>query len=275
MYPIKRRRVLALFGAVFFTLGLALIMIQERLIFFPEQISEQYTFKFKNFDEIFFDFEGQKMNSLLFPEDSSDIVLLYLHGNAGSLVGWGDVASKLRDELSVGVWIVDYPGYGKSEGSIQSERQLLAFTEHFLSVARKAFPQKNFVMYGRSIGSGPAAWVAAKYKLPLILETPYASFSKLASEHAPWFPSFLKRYTFETLKWLKNYKQPLLLIHGNQDEVIPVEHSHLLKEALPKSNFKEIVGGTHNNLSDFKDYWSSLRVFVNKLTPVDLRELSL
>lgn len=260
------RRLYALAGASIFTLLLGLIMIQERLIFFPEKLAEDHVFDFKKSVEKKFSFENLKISTLYFPEDSSKSVILYFHGNAGSLRNWGAVGEELRAHLKQSVWVLDYPGYGKSEGTITSERQLLDLADAFYSKAVEEFSGKKIIVYGRSIGSGPAAWLAAKYKLPLILETPYTSFSKLASELAPWFPSFLRRYSFETDKWLKGFAEPLLLIHGTHDEVIPSHHSQNLQRALAGATYAEIPMGNHNNLSDFEEYWVALtKFFGNKM----------
>lgn len=255
----KKHKFYALLGATFFTIALGLIMIQERLIFFPEKLNPEHSFSFKNSEEQNFDFEGFKINSLLFPEETSKQVIIYFHGNAGSLNGWGEVAAELRAKLKINVWIVDYPGYGKSEGTIQSERQILAFAERFYEVVKQKFPNSNLIAYGRSIGSAPATWLATQKHIPLILESPFSSFSTLASEIAPWFPSFLRRYSFKNEVWLKSYKLPLFLVHGSQDEVIPVKHSRDLSKKFPNSKYVEVHGATHNNLSSFAEYWQLMK----------------
>ena len=258
------RRFWAFFGAVTFTLLLGLIVIQEKLIFFPEKLESNYAFNIQNASEFYFTFESLSIHSLLFSEPHSQELVLYFHGNAGSLKNWALVGEELRDKLKLNVWILDYPGFGKSEGSISSERQLLALAEQFYLEAKAKFPLSKLIIYGRSIGTGPASWLAAKYKAPLILETPYSSFSKLASQHAPWFPSLLRRYSFKTSEWLNSFQEPLLLLHGTRDEVIPHSHSIELSEKIPGSYYVEIEGATHNNLSEAQIYWNALTEFIDK-----------
>lgn len=261
----SRPKVYAFAGALFFTLVLGLIMVQERLIFFPEKLDADYKFSFNNATEEDFEFEGLKISSLLFPEESSKQVILFFHGNAGSLKGWGEVGEELRAKLKVNIWVLDYPGYGKSEGIIQSERQLLALAERFYELAKLRFPKSQLIAYGRSIGSAPAAWMAVQKKIPLILESPFSSFSKLASEIAPWFPPFLRRYSFKNETWLENYKLPLLLIHGAGDEVIPVNHSRDLSKKITHARYVEVGGAAHNNLSSYEDYWLALKETLKSL----------
>jgi len=262
----KRQKLYALAGAVFFTLVLGLIMVQERLIFFPEKLPANHLFTFKNSSEQYFEFEGLKINSLLFPDAMSQQVVLYFHGNAGSLKGWGEVAEELRAKLKMSVWMVDYPGYGKSEGIIQSERQLLALAERFYEVAQQKFPTSKLIIYGRSIGSAPAVWLATQKKLPLILESPFSSFSKLASEIAPWFPSFLRRYSFKNEQWLETHRLPLFLVHGTADEVIPVRHSQDLAKKFPHAQYVEVKGAGHNNLSEHEEYWRAMTEALKSLS---------
>ena len=260
----SRKKVYATLGALLLTGILFVLMFQEKLIFFPAKLDSAFRYNFTGSSEIYFDFESKKINSLLFTQKNAKHLILYFHGNAGSLENWGHVASEISAQCKDHVWIIDYPGYGKSEGSIRSEKQLLDLTEKFFEEAKKKFPSIQIVVYGRSIGSGPAAWLAAQKNLPLILETPYASFSQLASELAPWFPSFLRRYSFETSQWLDKFSNPLLILHGGRDEVIPVAHGKQISKNVKNSRFVHIQNGTHNDLSTYKEYWAALRVFLSE-----------
>src|SRR5690554_7779979 len=105
---------------------LLLYLFQEKLIFYPTQLKTDHTFKFSgNFNEIFFKTkDGKSLNALLFKAKKPKGVIFYLHGNAASLDHWGNVAETYT-ELNYDVFIWDYRGYGKSDGKILSEEQLL------------------------------------------------------------------------------------------------------------------------------------------------------
>jgi hypothetical protein len=115
---------LLLFFYVLICVGL--YFFQEKLLFFPDKLTKDYKFSFtQTFDEInIATKDGKSLNGLLFKADSVKGLVFYLHGNAGSLDNWGDVAKRYT-ELHYNVFILDYPGYGKSEGSIHSKSSCL------------------------------------------------------------------------------------------------------------------------------------------------------
>ena len=92
--------------------------IQEKLIFFPEKLDKEYKFGFdQNFEELNFKTEDNVLlNGILFKADTSKGVIFYLHGNAGSLKSWGEIAKTYTD-ISYDLFMLDYRGYGKSEGT--------------------------------------------------------------------------------------------------------------------------------------------------------------
>ena len=107
---------------VIFTL---LFMFQEKLIFFPQKLDKNYQFDFEeNFEERYINTsDGIALHGLLFKANNSKGLIFYLHGNAGSLSTWGDVA-KTYTNLNYDVFLWDYRGYGKSGGNISSETHL-------------------------------------------------------------------------------------------------------------------------------------------------------
>ncbi len=111
-------------GLYIIVLGL-LFFFQEKLIFFPQKLEKNYKFSFdQKFEEINITTKDNKLlNGVLFKSDSSKGLIFYLHGNAGSLSSWGEVAKTYTD-LNYDVFMLDYRGYGKSEGSINGQGQL-------------------------------------------------------------------------------------------------------------------------------------------------------
>ena len=102
-----------------------LYFFQEKLIFFPENLDKDFKFSFdQKFEEINFKTQDNHLlNGILFMSDSSKGLIFYLHGNAGSLNTWGEVAQTYTD-LNYDVFMLDYRGFGKSEGKINSQKQL-------------------------------------------------------------------------------------------------------------------------------------------------------
>jgi uncharacterized protein len=233
---------------------------QEQLIFFPEILPTDYKYAFSEpFEEANVPAEGATLNTVLFKAANAKGVVLYFHGNAGSLRTWGDVA---RDFTSRGyeILIPDYRGFGKSTGRIADEKQMLADGLAVYGYLKKSYPESRIIVYGRSIGTGVAAFVARSGKpRMLILESPFFSLTDLASFHYPFLPkaliSLFLKYPLRTDLIIPEVACPVYLIHGTGDEIIPFNASTRL-ELLIKSPHKliRIEGGGHNNLSDYSVY---------------------
>ena len=103
---------------------MGLFFFQEKMIFFPEKLEKDFKFSFtEKFEEINIQAKDNKMlHGLLFKSDTSNGLIFYLHGNAGSVNSWGDVA-KTYTRLNYDVFILDYRGYGKSEVAINGQQQ--------------------------------------------------------------------------------------------------------------------------------------------------------
>src|SRR5262245_49290392 len=111
--------------AIYVLLCVLLYFVQEKLIFFPDKLAKDHLF---DFDQSFekkniIAGDGAVLNGLLFKADSSKGLIFYLHGNGGALNSWGDIASTYTD-LGYDLFILDYRGYGKSEGVINKQQQL-------------------------------------------------------------------------------------------------------------------------------------------------------
>jgi len=182
-----------------------LYVFQENLIFFPHRLDRHYQFKFSwPFEEIFIHAEdGTLLHSLLFRVEDPRGVIFYLHGNAGSLRNWGSVAQVYTD-LNYDVFLLDYRGFGKSEGSISSEYQLYNDVQTAYDTLRYRYEENQIVVLGYSIGTGPAARIAADNNPSLlILQAPYYSLTDLVSRIYPFVPTFILKYKFPTYRFLE------------------------------------------------------------------------
>lgn len=259
---------------IFFISILALILIiygilyfqQRRLIFHPTKLPATYHFRFSvPFEEKTFEAAGLQIHGLHFRAQNPKGMVLYFHGNAGALDNWGYAAQEIVQKSNWDVWMIDYPGYGKSGGAIVNEAQLHEVAERFYEEARKVNPR--IVLFGRSIGSGMAVKLASQKQIVgLILETPYISLSSLVSELLPWVPGFLLQFTFRSDVWIGDVTAPTLVIHGTNDEVIPFLHGQKIAGMLgSRGTFVEIAGGNHNDLSLNPAYWIAIEKFLKAL----------
>lgn len=173
--------------------------------------------------------------------------LLYSHGNAEDLAD----SEALYDEFhasGLGVIAYDYPGYGLSTGTpdeASTQRAIMAVWKHLTA---SGIPPTSIIITGRSVGGGPSVWLASQTEpAGLILISPFKStFTTAFDLPFPLFP----RDRFPNLKRIRSFKRPLLVIHGEQDEVIPVSHGRELVDACasPDKKFHPIPGARHNDL---------------------------
>lgn len=237
---------------------------QESLIFFPETLPRDYKFSFSiPFDEIILPVDGGTIHALHFKSGQPKGVVLYFHGNAGSLRTWGEIAGEFTTR-GYDLLIPDYRGFGKSSGNISSETMLLEDGMAAYVYLRRHYPEERIVLYGRSIGTGIAAYVATTGKpRMLILESPYYSLMELAAYHYPFVSvsvirSWL-RYPLRTDLWLRKIACPIVLFHGTRDNIIPYDASErLIKLGVADCRLIRLEGGGHNDLSDFPLYQRTL-----------------
>ena len=234
-----------------------LFIFQEKLIFFPEKLEKNHNFSFKQkFDEIYITTEDQKvLHGLLFKADSSKGLIFYLHGNAGSLDAWGVVADTYTP-LHYDVFLLDYRGYGKSEGVVESEAQLFQDVQLVYDEMLKLYTEDKIVVLGYSLGTGLAAKIAStNHPKSLILQAPYYSLTDVVKHTFPFVPPFLLRYKLDTYKYVSDCEMPIVLFHGNEDEVIPYSQSVKLKSLLKKSDKLIIFNRQgHNGMTFREDY---------------------
>jgi alpha-beta hydrolase superfamily lysophospholipase len=237
---------------------------QESLIFYPESLPPNYHFAFSQpFEELTVPVEAATLNALLFKAKNSKGVVLYLHGNAGNLRSWGDVAVDFTSR-GYDILIPDYRGFGKSTGKITNEKQLLDDGLAVYRVLTETWPENRIIVYGRSIGTGVATFIAESGKpRMLILESPFLSLIDLASHHYPFLPrqiiSMFLRYPLRNDRRIGEVVCPVYLFHGTEDKIIPFDHSVRLERSIRAPHrLIRIEGGGHNDLSDFGPFNSEL-----------------
>jgi fermentation-respiration switch protein FrsA (DUF1100 family) len=180
-------------------------------------------------------------------------VLLYLHGNAGNLAS---LPAKLSPYLGIGLGVLalDWRGYGKSEGSPTEEglyadgRAALAF------LAGLGVPVSQVVLHGESLGSGVATQLAVETgPAGVILEAPYLSVAEAAQFHYPYLPArWLVKDRFDNLVRIGAIRSPILILHGDLDQTVPVSHGRaLLAAAGPEARGHFFPQAGHANLFDF------------------------
>ncbi len=243
--------------------------LQDRFIFFPEQLPSDYSFDLSSQDkEVFFTTADQEtINGILFTTTQRKGVVLYFHGNAGSLASWQDIGKDITP-LGYDLLIIDFRGYGKSTGQFSEEGLYNDGVASYEYLLANQYKSDEIIIFGRSLGTGMAVDLASKVKAKaLILETPFTTLPQLANTLYPFlFPSTFIKYTFDNFSKVKGLSLPIFVLHGDRDKVIPLKHGRKL--FLAASGYKKmciIKGGSHNDLNEFPEYHTEMIEFLDSL----------
>jgi uncharacterized protein len=253
--------------ALYWTICLVLFIFQEKLIFFPQKLEKEHQFIFEQpFEEVNIkSFDGIALNGLLFKADTAQGLVFYLHGNAGSLDSWGEVAKTYTD-LNYDVFILDYRGYGKSGGKIKNQEQLYKDIQLVYDTLKEKYPEDKTIVLGYSIGTGLASKVASDNSPKLlILQAPYYSLSDLMKHIFPVVPNFILKFKFRTDQFLGKCKIPVFIFHGDKDEVIYYGSSLKLKKLYPDLiTLITLPGQGHNGITNNRKYLLELQKLLER-----------
>lgn len=197
---------------------------------------------------------------------TAGMVLLWFHGNAGNLSHRADLMLRLA-ETPLQVVIIDYRGYGRSEGR-PSEQGLYLDGEaawRYLVDERRVAPGR-IVLFGDSLGAAVAVDLATRVGAAgLIVQSGFTSVPDMAARHFPFVPAFLIRTEMNSLAKIGDVAEPKLFIHSPSDEVVPYELGRRLYEAAPEpKRFLEVQGASHNDTASVGGhrYFDAIRDFV-------------
>lgn len=233
------------------------------MIFLPEKLPQD--FELAVGEEMMIEApDGELLSGILFRSEPSKGLIFYLHGNAGSLRTWSRVALVYMAE-GYDVFMLDYRGFGKSEGEISSQEQFYGDIGTAYDVVKKQYSEAQITILGYSIGTGPAEYLASTNDpKQLILEAPYFNLSDMMDQRFPFLPGFLLKYKFATNEYLRNCKVPVTLIHGDADQVIYYGSSLKLKELFkPGDRLITLKGQGHIGISDNPEYRTALNEILN------------
>jgi uncharacterized protein len=197
------------------------------------------------------------------------VIILWSHGNAGNIAHRLDNLRLMHRRLGVGVLLFDYRGYGESAGE-PSEQGTYRDARAFRDWLRGEAPDAALVYFGRSLGAAVAAGlsVEAPPAAP-ILETPFTSVAAMANRTVPG-AGYLFRTRYDTLAIAGRLTTPLLVLHGDADEVVPFGHGRAIFEAAPEpKTFFRITGAHHNDtyLVGGEAYWQAWKDFLARHVP--------
>ena len=230
--------------------------------FIPSEVGLSY-------EDIYLDTDdGVRLNAWLIPAKDSRFTLLFFHGNAGN-ISHRIEKSLVLNKLGLDVFIVDYRGYGRSSGR-PSERGLYKDAQSVYNylVSEKNVSPERIILYGESLGGAVAIDLASKSNIKaLITECAFSSTYDVAKTIYPFLPRIFISSKFDSTSKIENIHVPKLIIHSQNDEIIPFGQSVKLLEASSEPKRHLVLKGSHNTcFLDSKElYVSGIRRFLEDL----------
>ena len=252
-------------------LKLLVVLLEPRLTFFPirglDATPEKAGLQFKEIPIQTVDEETVYAWLLEHPEPRGEV--LFFHGNGGNLSLWLDFLLNLYHH-SLTVFALDYRGYGKSTGSPTEEglyHDAEAFLRHFWNKVHH--PNQKVIYWGRSLGGSVAAFATTVRKPDaMILEASFPSKYSLLN-HYPVLKilGVLSEFRFPTAEFLENLSRPILVIHGEQDRIVPLKQGQLLFDRLQTEKYFHTIPAGHNDLHqvDPDSYWKHINQLIDKI----------
>jgi fermentation-respiration switch protein FrsA (DUF1100 family) len=201
--------------------------------------------------------DGLQLASFYRPPGRAGRTIVYFCGNGGH-IGYRGFKVRPYLEAGYGVLLVGYRGYGGNPGS-PTEDGLYADGRAALDfLAREGVPPAKLILYGESLGAAVAIQLAHE-RAPdapvggLVVEAPFTSMGDVAFDHYPFVPAhWLVKDRYENAAKIAGVKAPLLVVHGEADEVVAIRHGRrIFDAAMEPKDFKGFPRARHNDLYDF------------------------
>lgn len=240
--------------------------MEGRFIYYPSRANsgDPSTVGLPFRDVVFTADDGVTLHGWLIP-GRRPATLLYSHGNGGNITDRLSIARILSDQLGVGLFMYDYRGYGRSEGAPSEAGLIRDAVAARATVLREGVAPEHLVYYGRSLGAAVTLELALVHPpRAIVLEAPFASVRAMANTVVPG-AGFLFRTGWNTLANIPRLRAPLLVLHGDADEVVPYAQGRAVFAAAPEpKTFVTIRGGRHYHMNtQWSEYWEAWRAFLD------------
>ncbi|OQX09098.1 MAG: hypothetical protein BWK80_47300 [Desulfobacteraceae bacterium IS3] len=253
------------------------LFLMQRQMMFPHQMIEtpKETKNIPGLEKIFLDTEQGKTEAWFFPPVTKQRkipcpAIIFAHGNAELIDFWTEEFEPFT-HIGIGVLLVEYPGYGRSEGkaSQRSVTDVFVAAYNFLVSRKKDIVDSSrMILIGRSIGGGAICQLAAKQpSAALILMSTFTGARTLAAKYLA--PGFLVRDTFDNLAVVRDYPGHVLVVHGENDEVIPYSHGVSLYRAAKQGKMIGYAAGHNDCPPDWNLFRKEIRAFLCEAGIID------
>ncbi len=249
--PRKRMYLLLRIGLYLLAAYLMLRWFEYKQIFQPSRKMDAAPGQLgRPFEDVFIPVEnGERINAWYFPATNiASPVMLVCHGNAGNISDRLDLAALLL-EAGAGVLLVEYRGYGRSDGKPGEEKTYRDAQAAYRWLIGKGVAATNIIAYGESLGGGVVSELAVREKLGgLILQSTYTSMTDLGTELFPWLPvRLVSTIKYNTRARWPKLDVPVLILHSRHDDLIPFHHAEESFAAANEPKFLLEIGGGHSD----------------------------
>ena len=262
--------------AVFYLFYCVTLFLLQRHIMFPRyliNVPEEGEKEMQGIERIWLNTSYGEVEAWFLPPDINHSkmpspAVIFAHGNGEIIDIWPEALKGFTD-LGIGLLLVEYPGYGRSQGN-PSQRSI---TETFIKaydhlISREDVDPSRIILLGRSIGGGAICTLAAERKsAALILMSTFTSARSFASKFLA--PGFIVRDAFNNLLIVKTYTGPILIIHGRYDTIVPYRHGISLYQAA-KNGKMLTYNSNHNDCPpDWDIFWQDVASFLRNVGIID------
>jgi fermentation-respiration switch protein FrsA (DUF1100 family) len=241
---------------------------EKGIVFFPDPYLVGTPADFGlAYEEVLFDTaDGVRLHGWWVPKAGAP-VFVWFHGNGGNISHRLENIKLLMDLVGVQVFIFDYREYGHSQGRISREGTFLDAAAAYSYVAEtRGIPGTDIVLFGRSLGTALATDLAVKNPCrALILESAFTNSSDMAKMLAPFLFDWRPRVPYDNLGKIGKVKAPVFIIHGSDDEIIPVQMGQKVFAAANSPKDLYIIPGAHHNdtyVVGGRAYFERLKAFI-------------
>lgn len=214
--------------------------------------------------------DGVRLHGWFLPVKGSRLTVLVCHGNAGNVSHRLDRALLMQSRLGVDTFLFDYRGYGASEGSPDEKGTYRDGRAAYRWLIARGLDPERVVLFGESLGSAVALQLAVEVEARgLVLESPFTSIPDMVRAVYPFLPLWpLIRTRYDNVAKVARLRMPLLVLHGERDDVVPFAQGRRVFDAAPEpKRFFAIPGAGHNDtyVVGGEAYWRALRDFLESL----------
>jgi fermentation-respiration switch protein FrsA (DUF1100 family) len=236
-------------------LGIVLMFawLENSLVYFPSRYPKgDWSLKPGMEDAWFESADGTRLHGWFLEVDRPRAVVLFCHGNGGSIAGRRGLIDVFR-KLRVSALLWSYRGYGRSSGSpleagvLQDARAARTWL-----AKRSGVPENQIVLWGESLGGAVAVDLAQDGARSLILESTFTAMPEVAHWHYPWLPTrTMMKNRYNSIAKIPRFHGPLLQFHGNADTIVPYAFGRqLFSAANEPKQFVTNEGADHNDPRD-------------------------